>query len=284
MEKQEVKEINQVYTRFRGGEIAMESYAVQIVLHHLPDGLLRCSVSSVDHEICWNCEHTGKISLEKYCNQHELGRVELRWIYGGILKSLKEARAYLLDVNCLILKPEQIYMDPRDEKIWNSYVPFYVKNVWKSLQELSQYFLGHLDKQDAEAVRIAYGMYQYFSQGGRNIEDAWAILCENQEEMDETTELSQREESIDRIEGDINRIVPTEEKPFPVVLWLVMGFGGALAVFLIAYVAFNEWYLSNVKKIAFLAAAVVFGAIAVFIWIKWGEKMKNKNPFHAENR
>lgn len=273
MEKQEIKEIDQVYTRFRGGEISMDSYAVQVVLHHLPEGLLRCSVSAVDQELCWNCEHTGRVSLAKYCSQNELGREELRWIYGGLLKNLKEVREYLLDANCLILKPEQIYVTPEDAKIRNCYVPFYIKNVWRGLEDISQYLLGYLNKGDAEAVRIAYEMYRYFNQGGRSIEEAWAILCESTEEKEKDKEEVTEKENPNEENPAI------DDKTFPVVGWIIMGLSGAAAVFVIVYVALNEWYLSDVGKIFFLALAVVFGAISILSWKRWGSKMKKASTF-----
>lgn len=284
MEKQEVREVDRVYTRFRGGEIQTDSYAVQVVLHHLPEGLLRCSVSAVDQELCWNCEHTGKQSLEQYCTQSSLGHVELGWIYGGILQILKEMKAYLLDVNSLILKPEFIYLEPRDEKEWFCYVPFYVRNIWKSMQELSRFFLGHIEKQDTEAVRIAYGMYQYFNQGGQNLEEAWAILCENSGQTEQEVLPVEQDDLLKKEEAQMERKMRKGEEhhkenpPFPMLGWIIMGLSGSSAVFLLSFVALNEWYLSNGKKILFLALVVLFAAVAVFIWKKWGARMQKRNP------
>lgn len=177
MEKSLKEDMNRVYTLFSGEKIAVDTYSTQVVLHHLLDGLLYSSVYTLDQKQIWSCEHTEKVSLAEYCQNHILEKEEIRWIYGGILENLMEIQDFLLDANCLYLDASEIYLDASEKRVWNSYVPFYQESVWKNLQELTQYLLGNLEQEDTESVQVLYGIFHYLTQGGMDIDKIWKMLC-----------------------------------------------------------------------------------------------------------
>lgn len=284
MEKQQKKDMNREYTLFSGGEIIMEDYSIQMVLHHLPEGLLPSSVLTLNQEQIWSCEHTRKQNLAQHCELKELGNEELRWIYGGILNNLKETQEFLLDTNHLLLEPEEIYLDSKEQRIWNSFVPFHEKDIWQSLRELAQYLLGHLDQRDPEAVRIAYGMFRYFAQGGCNLERAWEILCEKTEcRQEESTEQGEALDFAEEVRKEAEPEKSKKENWFPIVGWIMMSLSWAASIFLLSYVALNEWYLSNTGKILILILAIALGIVGVITWKHWRPEIKKKNPMELQS-
>lgn len=178
------RDMNHSYILFSGGTIETENYQVQMVLHRLLPGLLPCCLYSLDNQNVWCCENTSKQKLSVYCQMHSLGKEELIWIYGSLLKNLQEIQEYLINPNTVYLTPEELYVDPFKNQVQCCMVPFYEKDIWESLLELSQYLLGFLNQQDNDAVALAYGIFRYLSQGGSSLETLWTMLYGGQEEED----------------------------------------------------------------------------------------------------
>lgn len=281
MEKMQKKDMNRIYTLFSGEEISIENYAVQMVLHHMLEGLLYSSVYTLDQKQVWSCEHTDKISLAEYCEQHELDREELQWIYGGILQNLLEIQDFLLDTDNLYLNPSEIYLDVEKQKVWNCYVPFYRESVWRNLQELTQYLLGNLNQRDSGVVQIIYEIFRYLIQGGEDIEKIWKILWKKSEMDAELASEFAPEENIQQS----NELSYTEaiQGTFRPGKWILAALSIALAVFLCILIVLNEWYLSVQRKMVLLIAAAGFGTIGVILWKRWGDSFRKENPLEKES-
>ncbi len=293
MEITQKEEMNRVYTRFSGEYIEEETYPVQIVLHHLLKGLLCTCILSMDGEKVWSCEHTGTISLSSYCQDHELNCKELKWIWCGILETILETEEYLLDAECLYLDETEIYLDITENKVQFCYVPFIRSPVWEKLQELAQYLLGHLNQKDAHAVQMAYGIFHYLAHGGKNVDELWRLIVElDKKQPDPNTDIfvndvvlveSKPKTKDENIEKEIGVLKEKDAmKKFSMGRWIMASIPLAIAIFLCAYVAFNEWYLSDKRKIVLLIAAAVFGGIGIILWKRWGKSFKKENFFDEE--
>lgn len=176
------RDMNHTYTLFSGGKIQSENYEVQVALHRLLKGLLPCSLHALDGSQIWYCENTSLQKLSSYCQMHPLGKEELVWIFGGLLENFLEMQEYLMRPDFLYLTPEELYLDIYACRVRCCFVPFYQRDIWSSLLEISQYLLGYLNQQDGEAVTLAYGIFRYLSQGGTNLEDLWNLLYGNKKE------------------------------------------------------------------------------------------------------
>lgn len=174
------RDMNHTYTLFSGGCVQTENYEVQVALHRLLKGLLPCSLHALDGNQIWYCENTSLQKLSSYCQMHPLGKEELTWIFGGLLKNFLEMQEYLMSSDFLYLTPEELYLDIYDCRVKCCFVPFYQRDIWSSLLEISQYLLGYLNQQDGGAVTLAYGIFRYLSQGGNNLEDLWNLLYGNE--------------------------------------------------------------------------------------------------------
>lgn len=272
MKKRLKEEMGHVYTLFWDREIEVESYPVQMVLNHMLKGLLHCRVYTLDQKQIWSCEHTGKISLEEYIQNRELKKEEVQWICMGILENLQEAQEFLLNTNCLYLKPADIYLDISEKRVWNSYVPFYSGPVWTHIQELIQYLLGCLKQEDSETVQMLYGIYRYLSQGGTDIDKIWQMLCDEKKSF---ASIPQKEECE---KNPIENKIRKQQGKYSYVHWIVTALPIALAVFICVFVTYNEWYLSNQQKLLLLIMAGILYGAGVALWKLWKGSLQKVNP------
>lgn len=296
--------MNRTYTIFSGETVQTDSYPVQLVLHHMLDGLVPASVFTMDQKQVWSCEHTGKISLLDYCKGHELNKADVQWILGGILSNLQEVQEYLLDVKSIYIDVSEVYLELSENRVWNCYVPFYKDSIWERLQDMIRFLLGHLNQQEMETVRLLYGIYQYLEQGGTHLETIGKMLYEKKQGREkEERELYQKEEiNLSQNVSDqkftdqkwmnpkwteskkMDRAFIEEresEKSYSYIRWGIIALPIALALFLLVYITWNEWYLSNQKKILLLVLAAGFMGIGIFLWYRWHFSLKKINPLNG---
>lgn len=174
------KDINHTYILFQGERVSTETFQVQMLLHNLVEGLLPCSMTSLNDEEVWRCECTGLPSLDVYCKTKELKKEDFIWVVHQLLENIQEIQDYLLDVDTLYLLPEYIYIHPEKNRILCCLVPFYHKDVWSSLKQVLQFLLQYLDQTDDGAASMAYGLFRMLSREDCSMELLWAFLYEKE--------------------------------------------------------------------------------------------------------
>lgn len=289
------EERNRKYLLFSESEICTEGYAVQLVLHHMLNGLLPCSIYAMDMKKVWSCEYTGKISLQDYCESIKLKKTDVFWVLSGILKNIQEVQEFLLDTDLIYMHIAEIYVDPVEKKVWNVFLPFYGEEIWRNVQELVRLLLGQLDQQDVEAVHLLYSIYQYLEQGGRETEEIWKLLYGKEEktpvfetdgkDFTEDRKLQRRQSEQQAYDTDFNKYEGEKgTSAYSYIRWFFLSLPMALALFTVIYVALNEWYLSAVKKLVFLLVSVVLVGISVFLWKKWKVFLRKENPIEGSEK
>lgn len=282
--------INHAYVLFSGGEIPVDSYQVQMVLHRLMDGLLPCSLYTLDNEQRWCCENTSRQKLSVHCQTRALGKEELSWIMGGLLKTLQEMQEFLLDVNTLYLTPEEIYLDLTQKKVYCCMVPFCERDVWKGMFEVSQYILSYLDQKDGEAVTLAYSIFRYLSRGENSTEELWNLLysddrtksakevCLGELQPAPDTEDKRKREEQRRRDLDVffQKEEEQPEKSGKYLSHLAWILPGGFAVIGVLWLCFNRWYLSGMVQAGAAAVILLLGCFAVLNWWKWGRKTETE--------
>lgn len=300
MKKTIREELDRKYTVFSGGMIPVDSYPVQLALHHMLNGILPCSIYTIDQKQVWSCEHTGKVSLKEYCKTHELKKIDVLWILEGVMKNLQETQDYLLDADSLYMDSSEIYVDPVECRVWNMYIPFFHESVWNHMKNLTQFLLGCLDQQDAEAVHLLYGVYQYLAQGGTEIEKIWELLYEKDVEKDTakidteekvyvSEELKEylKRENKGKIAADYEERVGESEavqkqNDYSYCRWIIAAIPMAAAVFIFVFITLNEWYLSTKKKLVLLLLSGILICLSLVLWKCWKTFLHKKNPLDNE--
>jgi hypothetical protein len=82
-----------------------------------------------------------------------------------------------VDVNCLVLDPELIFINAQDELFFVAY-PFHKGNLAIELQQLMEYMLTKLDHKDTTAVGWAYKLYEMSLMEGISIAEFKRVILE----------------------------------------------------------------------------------------------------------
>ena len=294
MDKSYKKKLNQEYVLFSGGAVPIDTYAVQMVIHCLLSGILPCRLYTMDEQQIWSCEYTGKISLLEYCRNKDLSGTDLQWIGRGILSNLKELQEYLLEEKRLLLGAEDIYIDMNDQKVWNCYVPFSERNVWNGLLDLSQFFLGHLDQKDSAAVKIGYGLFRYLNQDRCNLDELWAIFNgetmkidmndSGEDELSEELKIEScgNEKEVLFQKNELKATAVSKEKKWSLKKAVLCTFPFVIALFLVIYLIWNEWYLASLLKILIIGMIGVCLICGVVLVRKWKVYLIKENPLEHQ--
>ncbi len=135
-------------------------YLCQMLEFNAIEGLLRFRMRQVDGEARFYYEITSRQPLSLLLENQPVKYDQIRNLVLGIAGALSQMERYLLPENCVILKPEYIYVEPEQFRVWLCLVPGISRNFPEDCGRLLEYLLSKVDHQDKAGVLLAYGMYQ----------------------------------------------------------------------------------------------------------------------------
>ena len=103
---------------------------------------------------------TGKQALDTYCKMKMIGVSFMERMIVSICNQLEILEWNLIDVNCLVLDPELIFIANGSEEIIFTIYPGSKHEIFLELQQLMEYLLTKIDHKDKEAVHSAYNLYE----------------------------------------------------------------------------------------------------------------------------
>ena len=133
-----------------------DDYETRVISTNRIPGLLTCSMQYIDAEIWYSYDVTSLQKLTVFCESRKIGKSEIMKILSEILRILEGLEDYLLDFQHLILMPSCVCMDFDTMEIRLMYVPFYCRDIRRSLRELTEYLLGCVDHSDQSAIVLGY--------------------------------------------------------------------------------------------------------------------------------
>lgn len=165
---------NFIETTLGEGIIAVDSphrYRLRILEENDIPGLIRPVVSQLD----------GKPTLKfNTCSCYVLDRLFLRikpdgGFLGVIMQQLenllRRIRAFLLDPDDVVLKPEYMFYNWGEKSLKLLYIPGYGVNIKLQLKSFLEYVMRIFDHRDEAGVRYMYGMYDLICEDTFSIED-----------------------------------------------------------------------------------------------------------------
>ena len=121
---------------------------------------------------------SGKQSLDTYCRMKPIGVDFVKRIIVGICSEIEILEWNLLKPNILLLDPELIFVTNSNQEIIFAVYPGAKTEVSLEFQQLMEYLLTKVDHKDAEAVRIAYAIYEKTLDEGYSLMDIRDSLIE----------------------------------------------------------------------------------------------------------
>ncbi len=112
---------------------------------------------------------TGKQALDSYCRYQGIGRELLEKLLLKLCQIVEQLEWNLVDVNCLVLDPEMVFLSVNaDEMAFMAY-PFHKGELATELQQLLEYILPKLNHKDPVAVEWAYKLYDMVLSDGISV-------------------------------------------------------------------------------------------------------------------
>jgi len=172
------RDMNHNYMIVKGmGPDVPDDYETRVISTNRIPGLLTCSMQYIDAEIWYSYDVTSLQKLTVFCESRKIGKNEIIKILSEILRILEGLEDYLLDFQHLILTPSCVCMDFDTMEIRLMYVPFYSRDIRRSLRELTEYLLGCADHSDQSAIVLGYRFCHEVQENNTQLGDLMGVLC-----------------------------------------------------------------------------------------------------------
>ncbi len=157
------------YMKIRAGNAA--AFDEQMLQKQKLSGLLPMEKCYVDGGVWYWYDISGKQSLDTFCRIKPLGEAFLKQILCSVCGQMEILEQHLIYTSCLQLEPELIYIVNNTQEIVFTALPGAEGEVAQGFCALMEYLLTKIDHKDAQAVRLAYEIYEQTLQEGYRIKD-----------------------------------------------------------------------------------------------------------------
>ena len=176
----------------------------KILLKNTIPGFLSMEKCYVNNEGQYWYDISGMQSLEMRCQYNDIKLEFLEKLVVSICNKMELLENHLVKPECMLFAPQLIYT--KAEEIYFTAYPAEMKTMYTSFQHLMEFMLTKLDHSDAEAIHIAYGIYEKTLNGNYSISDIRnAIIEERQKKV--------AEKPVDEIIAPIAQPLPKQEEP-----------------------------------------------------------------------
>lgn len=152
--------------------------------------LLPASLRYIDGEAYLYYDISSTQNVRQLFAQRTIGREWIKDFLWGIRQMHNELDRFLMEDQCIIWSPEQIFQDLEKNDFFFLYVPYYKEE--NGLMELMEFLIERIDYEDEMLVEFVYAAYEQLKQVGadylrKQIHEDWAVFerKEKQEEMQE---------------------------------------------------------------------------------------------------
>ncbi len=159
MEVQYKRDLNHSYLMFVWKE-QHQDYRIQMLQHLKTEELLPCMVRSVNKEMYFSYEISGRRPFRQYYEQNAMSGENLNRLITTISEALEHMKEYLLDINMLVVDPDYIYVDVDTEKFYFCCFPGKESSFFEEFHSLCEYILGILDYREEQAIMLGYSLYR----------------------------------------------------------------------------------------------------------------------------
>lgn len=140
--------------------ICEEDYRIHMLMENHIRGLLPCCLKRINCQSHFFYDITSRQSMTHIYENNYISADNIRTLLHGLYRTLKEVKKYLLDIGCIVLETDMIYMDIETKEPLFCYLPGYQGDMVQSFRSLTSYLLEHLDQSDSAAVLLGYDIYR----------------------------------------------------------------------------------------------------------------------------
>lgn len=150
--------LNRVCLHIYKEEHYEEDYQMPMLRQNQLDGILKVEGCEVDGQARYTYEISGMTSMKAMYENTNIKKQEIEAVITRILEVTETLQCYMLNPNCLVLKPEYIFF--KEGNWYFCYFPVMEEDLCKLFHELTEYFVKMLDYQDTEGIFLAYELHK----------------------------------------------------------------------------------------------------------------------------
>ncbi len=169
----------------------------RIVLKNRPKGILAMEKCFFNGKAEYWYQISGKQSLESYCQFHEIGIAFVEKVVISVCSQAVIMEKHMLSPDGLLLQPEYLFVDNHTQEIIFTFYPCDTVNLSLQFQRLMEYLLTKINHKDADAVSMAYELYEKTLEDGYSIWDIQESIAKsriNRQTDAETSSLERNSE------------------------------------------------------------------------------------------
>ncbi len=164
MDREIIQQATQTYIKLPGPD--GERLGEKMFMYQRIAGFLALDVTSVDGQRYYIYDTTGKITLAKYLDERRFGSEEAKKLLGQILRLPETLSRYLLDDGCVLIGPEDLYVDPRELVVEGIYLPGSPSSGIDGMGRVLEYMMDKMDPGDTKLTSMIYEMHRLTKEEG----------------------------------------------------------------------------------------------------------------------
>lgn len=162
-------------------QVYQEDYQMRMFQVNIFEKFLAVKGRGVDGTSYYDYNVSGKISLQALYERNKITGRDVRNFLGSLSVAIREAESYLLDIHCILLKPEYIFYEK--EQFFFCYYPKAKQDLWEEFHSLTEYFVRQADYEDKEGVRMIFVLHKETMEENYSLEKV-IQACEEERQKD----------------------------------------------------------------------------------------------------
>lgn len=175
-----------------------EDYQVRMLKANNLNGILKMGGRGINEKSYYDYDVSGKLSMRAMFERSKINAEDIKTFLKDFRSALKEVETFLLNIHCILLKPEYIFYE--EGKYFFCYYPLAQGELWEEFHGLTEYFVKQADYQDQECIRMVFLLHKKTMDENYSLEKLVAECLQNPQEDYGVTENQDR--GIDKVKEE----------------------------------------------------------------------------------
>lgn len=154
-----------------------EDYQMRMLKANNLEGVLKIGGRGIDGNSYYDYDVSGKISMKAMYERSKINSEDVKMFLTNLKAVMKEVEKYLLNIHCILLKPEYIFYE--EGRFFFCYYPLADQDLWEEFHLLAEYFVKQADYQDQECVQMVFLLHKKTMEENYSFEKLAAECLQN---------------------------------------------------------------------------------------------------------
>ena len=163
------------------------AYDLEMLCENRIKGLLPISIRSFNGETELYYDISTKQTMSVLYDKKKLLKEDLTWIFSGIKNAVKELEDFFLDMECVILDMDYVYINVAKREVLLLYYPYPEESFEENVEHFAEDILDKICNEDQETVIYAYNFYRFVKEEKCDLIAVFERMDECREEGNDLT-------------------------------------------------------------------------------------------------